>query len=123
MPATMINENATVRTYKGEDICHECGRCIRNIVEIDGVAYGVRCCEKYLPRTHKVDHKRGVVIEVMTQMELAQMIFADDEAFPRFWVQPVESLELFLANRSRDHYRYNGVQAIVFAKRAYAEGR
>jgi hypothetical protein len=114
---TMINENAEVRVYKGEDICHECGRCIRNIVEIDGVAFGVRCCEKYLPRTHKVDHKRGVVVQVETSLETAQRIFADDAVFPRFWAQPVWQLEAFLLSRP-DSPRYAGVAAIVKAKKA-----
>ncbi len=117
MSATMINENATVRTYKGEDICHECGRCIRNIVEIDGVAYGVRCCEKYLPRTHKVI--AGAVVCTETPMQTAQRVFGDDVVFTRFWAKPIDVLEQFIVDRP-DSVRCAGVRAIIAAKSAYA---
>lgn len=50
----------TVKMYKEETVCCECGRYIKNVVEIDGAQYGVRCCEKYLPRHYSV--KKGIVV-------------------------------------------------------------
>ncbi len=107
---------ATVKMYKGEEVCHECGRHIRNVVEIDGVTYGVRCCEKYLPRTHKVDHKRNVVVEVMSPVDYARSLFEDQEIFIRFWVKPLSELQAYLDRRPAGYFRCAGVIAIMRAK-------
>lgn len=107
--------NTEVKIYKGEETCTECGRFVRNVVEIDGVPYGVRCCEKYLPRTHKVI--KGEVVQVMSPMEYAASFFENPEVFTRFWVRTSADLRAFLESRTPDHFRYAGVSAILAAKR------
>lgn len=38
---------------QGDDVCCECGRPIRNIIRVNGVAHGPICGEKYLPATQR----------------------------------------------------------------------
>lgn len=54
MTNSAANENVKVTYKKGEDRCHCCGRYIRNIVEIDGVPYGTKCADGFLPRGQRV---------------------------------------------------------------------
>lgn len=114
----VINENSvSVKMYKGEEVCRECGRHIRNVVEIDGVTYGVRCCEKHLPHTHRVNHKTHQVETIVSPMEIARQSFGDEQqVFKAFWSQSVESLQAFLAARTPDHFRYAAVSEVLRVK-------
>lgn len=86
----------TVRQYKEETKCAHCGRFIRNVVEIDGVQYGTRCCEAFLPR-HASIAKNGVVMidvqKIIAQAE--EMIGA--ELVKRYCCWTIEALETYAA--------------------------
>lgn len=106
----------TVKKYKGDDVCAECGRYIRNVIEIDGVPYGIRCCEKHLPRTHKI--VKGEIIEIVSKMDIARSMFADQMTFVRFCSQPTWQLVQFVESRPIDHPIAKGVRAIIEARRS-----
>lgn len=112
---TSNETTVTVKMYKGDETCAECGRCIRNVVEIDGVPYGIRCCEKYLPRTHKI--VKGEVVQIVSPMDIAREMFADKMTFVRFCSQPTWQLAQFVESRPVDHPIAKGVRAIIAARR------
>jgi|GEM_PF-3644953 len=38
----------TIRFYKEETTCKNCGRHIKNVVEVDSVEYGIVCCDLFI---------------------------------------------------------------------------
>lgn len=112
MRMNVWNETTTVKTYRDDTVCECCGRDIRNVVEIDGVKYGIRCCEAFLPRFAKVV-KGEIVIDYMSEAikELGQ------ERVTRFWAQPINQLESYLQRaQERGADTVEGIKMLIAAK-------
>jgi hypothetical protein len=108
------NENVTVKMYREETKCQCCGRYIRNVVEIDGVQYGTRCCEAYLPRFATV--VKGVV--VIDYMGAAIKELGQDRV-NRFWAQPISQLNDYLQRAiERKADTVEGIKMLIAAKTA-----
>lgn len=89
----MNDHMPVVKMYKEETVCCECGRYIKNVVEIDGVQYGTRCCEKHLPRHYSV--KKGAVVINTTAMKAeAETILG--QRFVPFWIKSDVELDQYV---------------------------
>lgn len=108
------NDTTTVKTYRDDATCECCGRSIRNVVEIDGVKYGIRCCEAFLPRFAKV--VKGVVEIDYTSVAVAEL---GQDRFIRFWAKPVDHLKDYLGRAiASGADTVEGVKMIIAAKEA-----
>lgn len=64
---------------RGEEICHNCGQYIRNIIWVDGVAYGPECGQQFLPKAPKTSKQFEVALqnqEIALRIETAHQMIA-----------------------------------------------
>lgn len=106
----------TVRMYREETKCQCCGRYIRNVVEIDGVQYGTRCADGFLPRYATL--KKGVLtVDLMAE---AKKHLGEERAL-RFWAQPLSVLKSTLERAiERNADTVTGLKFLVAHKEGIA---
>jgi len=64
----------TIRYYKDETTCKNCGRHIKNVVEVDGVEYGIVCCDLFIDSKSTVRKiKRSQFADLVMQQEREEL--------------------------------------------------
>jgi hypothetical protein len=114
----------TIRYYKEETKCMNCGRFIKNVVEVDGVQYGIKCVDGF------IDHK--ATVNKINRSKFADLVssqaIADKKELHSTIVQfAIDTLPDSLMNRStadltnwlssKPYSNFNlGIQAILVSR-------
>lgn len=62
----------TIRYYKEETRCNHCGRHIKNVVEVDGVQYGIVCCDSFI--------ESKATVRKINRTDFAQLVIEQERA-------------------------------------------
>lgn len=120
---------AQINYYKEETKCENCGRHIKNVIEIDNVKYGVVCAEQFMPKSEFLLAKRDFNQAIINQqnsdkkalynalIEYGTSIL-DCGAFSPMLNRTTEFYEEWLSTRAH-HKLALGVTAILQARYLY----
>lgn len=51
-------------TYAREDcVCHNCGKCIKNVAYVNGLPYGLECVKMFYPKSPKTPKQFAIALE------------------------------------------------------------
>lgn len=106
-----------IRYYKDETRCTNCGRFIKNVVEVDGVQYGIKCCDGFIDskpvvnKIKKTDFAQLVATQKREDLKAERDALLDyaiavlpanpiSGGMSAFFNQPTARLETFLTKYS-----------------------